>query len=88
MVIVCVEMLINGVINITALHFDVTYSSYSSYNDFFDGITPIINEIQEKDTSFYRMEKTHHRKTNDNMTLNINGLSGSTSTLNKGQSNS
>ena len=83
LIVVCVEMLINGVINITALHFDVTYSSYSSYNDFFDKLEPIVSEIQASDTSFYRMEKTHHRKTNDNMTLGMNGLSGSTSTLNE-----
>ncbi len=81
--IVCIEMLLNGIVNITALHFDVTYSSYSSYNDFFDKISPVVNEIQEKDDSFYRMEKTHHRKTNDVMTLGMNGLSCSTSTLNK-----
>ena len=83
LIVVCVEMVLNGVINITALHFDVTYSSYSSYNDFFDKLSPIVSEIQESDDSFYRMEKTHHRKTNDNMTLGIRGLSGSTSTLNK-----
>lgn len=83
LIVVCVEMLVNGVINITALHFDVTYSSYSSYNDFFDNLEPIVSKIQENDQSFYRMEKTHHRKTNDNMTLKMRGLSGSTSTLNK-----
>ena len=83
LIVVCVEMVLNGVINITALHFDVTYSSYSSYNDFFDKLSPIVSEIQESDESFYRMEKTHHRKTNDNMTLGMRGLSGSTSTLNK-----
>ena len=83
LIVVCVEMLINGVINITALHFDVTYSSYSSYNDFFDKLEPIVSAVQDGDTSFYRMEKTHHRKTNDNMTLQMRGLSGSTSTLNK-----
>ena len=38
--------------------------------------------FQENDTSFYRMEKTLHRKTNDNMALSIRGLSNSTSTLN------
>lgn len=81
--VVCIEMLLNGIVNITALNFDVTYSSYSSYNDFFDKISPVVEEIKEKDDSFYRMEKTHHRKTNDIMTLEMNGLSCSTSTLNK-----
>jgi len=80
---VCFEMLLNGIVNITALDMDVTFSSYSSYNGYFEKIQPVVAQIQEKDDSFYRMEKTHHRKTNDNMTLKINGLSGSTSTLNK-----
>lgn len=81
--IVCVEMLLNGIVNITALHFDVTYSSNSSYNGFFDKVSPVVEEIQANDDSFYRMEKTHHRKTNDAMVLDMNGLSCSTSTLNK-----
>ena len=83
LVVVCFEMLLNGIINITALDMDVIFSKSSSYNGYFEKIQPVVTEIQEKDTSFYRMEKTHHRKSNDNMTLKINGLSGSTSTLNK-----
>lgn len=83
LIVICVEMLLNGIINITALNCDVSFSSYSSYNDFFDKIEPVVSEIQNNDKSFYRMEKTHHRKTNDNMTLGMRGLSGSTSTLNK-----
>ena len=83
LVVICAEMLLNGIINITALNVDVSFSSYSSYNSFFEKLEPVVSEIQENDISFYRMEKTHHRKTNDNMTLGIRGLSSSTSTLNK-----
>jgi uncharacterized membrane protein YfhO len=45
-------------------------------------ITPMVDYIQETDTSFYRMEKTIFRNVCDNMALNIRGISNSTSTLN------
>lgn len=80
---VAIEVFLNGLWNMNALDDDVTYSKYSYYNDFLDKSRPIVNEVLESDQSFYRMEKTFFRKTNDNMALNINGLSGSTSTLNK-----
>ncbi|MBE6538939.1 MAG: hypothetical protein E7671_05700 [Ruminococcaceae bacterium] len=79
---ICLETFCNGLSNCLALHDDVYYSKYSSYNNFVSGLRPIVEEIKEQDTSFYRFEKTHHRKTNDNMALGIRGLSNSTSTLN------
>lgn len=80
--VVCIELVLNGISNVYALDRDVVYSSYSSYNTFLTEIRPIVGELQELDTSFYRSEKTDVRKTNDNMGLNMRGLSNSTSTLN------
>ncbi len=80
---ICLETFCNGLSNCLDLHDDVYYSKYSSYNNFISGLRPIVEEIKENDTSFYRFEKTKHRKTNDNMALGIRGLSNSTSTLNK-----
>lgn len=80
---VAIEVFLNGLWNMNALDDDVTYSKYSYYNDFLDKSRPIAEMVQESDQSFYRMEKTFFRKTNDNMALNMRGLSGSTSTLNK-----
>ncbi len=77
------ELFISGLLNIILLDVDVGYSRYSRYNNFLDATRPIVERVQESDSSFYRMEKTVFRKTNDNMALNIRGLSGSTSTLNK-----
>ena len=82
MIFICLEAFCNGLSNCLALNDDVYYSKYSSYNNFLRGIRPIVETVQENDTSFYRMEKTKHRKTNDNMALEIRGLSNSTSTLN------
>ncbi len=81
-IVVCTELFANGLSNMVALGNDVVYSSYSSYNDYIKGYHPIMDELTEYDDSFYRMEKISHRKTNDNMSLNIRGLSNSTSTLN------
>ena len=83
LMVVCFEMFGNGIIHMTSLDYDVVYSTYSSYNDYIAKVRPLVNEIQEKDASFYRMEKTTYRKTNDNMALNMRGISNSTSTLNK-----
>ena len=82
-IIVCAELLINGYVCLDALDQDVIFSSRTSYREFIDELSPYVEYIKNKDNSFYRMEKTMHRKTNDNMTLDINGISSSTSTLNQ-----
>lgn len=82
LILVCLESFCAGLTNIVALDDDVYFSKYSSYVDYMAKMRPIVETVQENDTSFYRMEKTDHRKTNDNMALNIRGLSNSTSTLN------
>ena len=79
---VCVEVFISGLCDLNDLDDDVTFTKYSYYNDYLDTVRPIINTVQEDDTTFYRMEKTYHRKLNDNLALQIRGLSNSTSTLN------
>ena len=81
--VICIEMTLNGLTNVFALDRDVVYSSYSSYNYFLSSIRPVVDEIQEKDTSFYRSEKTYFLRVNENMGLNMRGLSNSTSTLNR-----
>ena len=82
-VIVCLELFINGLLSMVALDDDVVISSYNSYHTFIDNIRPIIDDVQESDDSFYRMEKTDHRKVNDPMALGLRGFSNSTSTLNE-----
>ncbi len=81
--VVCLELFANSLVLICSLGYDVGFSSYSSYADYFKQLTPIVEAVQEKDKTFYRSEKTTHRCTNDNMALNIKGLSNSTSTLNQ-----
>ena len=80
--IVVLESFVGGLMNLLALGDDVVYSSRTSYRSFVDRVQPIVDMIQDDDDSFYRMEKTFHRKTNDALALGFRGLSNSTSTLN------
>lgn len=80
---VSIEVFLNGLWSMNALDSDVVYSGYSGYNDYLKEVRPIVEMVQDSDDSFYRMEKTMFRKLNDNMALNVRGLSGSTSTLNQ-----
>jgi uncharacterized membrane protein YfhO len=81
--IVVLELFVSGLLGINGLFGDVGGSTYSTYNNFLMQVRPIVEKVQDEDDSFYRMEKTFYRSNNDNMALNIRGLSGSTSTLNK-----
>lgn len=81
--VICVEVFLSGLCNINDLDEDVGYTRYYKYNEFQTLYRPVTETIQDYDTSFYRAEKTYHRKMNDNFALSLNGLSNSTSTLNK-----
>ena len=81
-VFVCAEMLAAGLVNMNALDEDVVFSGRTGYRTFLDRVSVAAEDLKEYDTSFYRTEKTFSRKTNDNMSLGLYGLSGSTSTLN------
>ena len=80
--VVCIEVFCNSIALTYQFDDDVIYSGYKGYNNFIGGLRPVVDELQQKDDSFYRMEKLVHRKYNDNMALGIRGLSNSTSTLN------
>lgn len=81
--VICVEVFLSGLCNINDLDEDVGYTKYSYYNEFQTLYRPVTETLLETDRTFYRFEKTYHRKLNDNMALSIKGLSNSTSTLNK-----
>ncbi len=80
--VICIEVFLSALSCVVGFDDDVSYSSYSGYNSFLTNLRPMVEEVEEGDSSFYRMEKTTHRKYNDNMALGIRGLSNSTSTLN------
>lgn len=80
--IVSFEAYTAGLANLVDLDDDVVYSKRTGFRDFIDKYSPVVDKLKEDDPGFYRMEKTSHRKTNDNMALGIYGVSNSTSTLN------
>lgn len=80
---VCIELFVNGLVLLCSMNLNIGWATYSSYADYFKDLTPIVETVQESDKTLYRSEKTTHRCTNDNMALNIKGLSNSTSTLNQ-----
>ena len=98
-VIVCVEMFAVSLINVNDVQEDVGMVRYDNYlsssgkTEYYDGyegairrIESVVNEVLEQDKSFYRMESTVYRRlggVNEPMAFGFNGISHSTSTLNK-----
>ncbi len=76
------ELFVSGLSDLVALDYDVVYSNRQPYADFMARFRPAVSEILAEDDDLYRMEKTVHRKVNDNMALGIRGISHSTSDLN------
>ena len=82
------ETVLNGVAMTYSLDADVSFTTRRSYRNFVDKYSAAAEMIQSIDAEkygaddFYRVEKTSHRKKNDNFAIDINGLSNSTSTLN------
>ncbi len=79
---VCMEMGFSTAYDLYRLDVDVVFSSRKGYVEFNQRLQPAADSVLAHDGSFYRFEKTVHRKTNDNFALGIRGLSNSTSTLN------
>ncbi len=78
----CVELFASGLADLVALDSDVVFSDRQPYANFMARFRPIVAQIDDMDDGLYRMEKTVHRKVNDNMALGIRGISNSSSDLN------
>ncbi len=61
---------------------DVAYSEYTSYENYMTDMREIVDDIQEDDKSFYRMEKTFDRTVCDPIGMGYAGISHSSSTMN------
>ncbi len=81
-VVICIELLASAALNMYGLGRDVIYSTWSSYTDFIDKYKDAADSISSAEPDFYRTEKSVHRRSNDNFSLGLHGLSNSTSTLN------
>lgn len=81
--VIAVEVFLSGLCNVNDLDEDVGFSKYSKFNEFNTLMEPVVDTLENYDDSFYRAEITNKRKDNDNMALDVRGLTGTTSTLNK-----
>ena len=81
---VCVELTINGIYDLCMLWYDVGMADRASYAGYLAEWRPLVEEIEAKDTGFYRMEKLPYRRMNDPAALGFRGLTASTSTLHAG----
>ncbi len=79
---VCIEVFVNGLYTVWAIDYDVVYSKYSSYQDYFIDGREIVSQIEDADSGLFRMEKTFHRTVNDPMGMGFAGISHSSSTMN------
>ena len=85
--IVCIEIFCSSLAYVEKHQKDVGgYTGgavYTNYTTYVVDLRPIVNDLKEYDSGFYRAEKMSFRKVNDNMALGLRGLSSSTSTLNR-----
>ena len=96
---VCVELFANSIISVGRLESDVGYVKYNNYTnensnkeryDSYSGSVErmrlIFDQIKASDSGFFRTESTLYRQrggVNEQMAVGFNGISASTSTLNK-----
>ena len=80
---VCFEALFNTIIGVDGALKDGGVAYRDGYRDYIDPLSETVEKIKDKDPGFYRMEHLRYRKNNDNLAVDIRGLSESTSTFNK-----
>ena len=81
-VVVCAEALVNTIIYWDGELKDGGVSYRNSYRNYVDNLTEVTEELKLYDSSFYRTEHVFNRKYNDNLVLDINGVSEFSSTFN------
>ena len=79
---ICAEVFISGLTNVNDLDDDVTFTKYDKYAQYNTLMLPITDTVNYYDGGFFRAETVTHRKPNDNMGINLNGVTNSTSSIN------
>ncbi len=85
---VCFEALVGACLCWKDAYLDAGSGTYKNYNTF-EYNSSFITEFFDdyEDSSLYRVERTFNRKSNDNLYLNLYGVSEFTSTFNRGSKN-
>ncbi len=81
-----VELYTNAKANIVGLDGQFGYVDMETYRGFLKKIRPVVEEVQEKDDSFYRMKKDRNTEfsKNDAMLLGYNGMTHYSSAFHNG----
>lgn len=79
---VSVDIFVNAIYTVYSIDYDVVYSKYSSYQDYFIDGREVVSQVEELDEGKFRMEKTFHRTVNDPIGMGFAGISHSSSTMN------
>ncbi len=82
LLVVVAEVLLNGILQITALHVNVGATDRQSYVSYQKTTGQAVEWVKTNRPGFYRMETDYHRVVNDTMELGFRGVTNSTSTLN------
>ncbi len=80
--VVCLELSVVSFDTLQKIDDDVAYSNYTSYEDYITEMRRVVDDIQQKDDGFYRMEKTFSRTVCDPIGMGFAGISHSSSTMN------
>lgn len=79
---VALDMGLNGRSLFYALQDEFGYDDVSVFTDFLSGTQPLVEDIQERDQGFYRVNQGYEYSKNDAMLLGYNGMSHYSSTFN------
>ncbi len=80
--VVCAELFINMQSYIFDINEDFGYQERDNYAPTMSELREYVSEVKEKDSGFYRFEKTFHRSFNDNIGAGVYGISFSSSVYN------
>ncbi len=84
--VIVIEVIVSGVSTYLLMGMDVGIAGRFSYYNYGKRFSDVISYTDDNDDSlFYRAERTQSRKFNDGFLIDLNNLSGSTSTLNRKQ---
>ena len=80
---VCIELFANSYDTVLKIDEDVSYSTYTSYQQYMIDMRNTVEKVNEYDnTPFFRMESTYHRTVCDPIGTGYHGISHSSSTMN------
>ncbi len=82
LVLISGELVVSSFETVKDINTDVTYSKRKAYIEYIANGREAVEELEKRDDSFYKSEKTFHRTVNDNLALGIKGVTHSSSVMN------